>query len=211
MDKTVEMTDEELEQELLARRKARAEKRAKEREAYEKRRDALVSDLIARAKHLSELNAAFKKEAAEKMAEHFEILTEYGEIRGNSKGGFGLPHSSATMKVVRTRDTRPDWDERAAKGEALIKEVLHEKAKRGGKYLPVILGFLERNSKGDLENSKVMNLLKYRDLYDDPRWSEGLQLIEESFSVVMRGYGYEFHVTDDQGKWQTIPMNFSSL
>ena len=73
------------------------------------------------------------------------------------------------------------------------------------------MGFLEKNQDGDLEYSDVMNLYKHENEFNDPRWKEGLKLIKESFSNHLKGYGYEFKVKADDGKWQKLYLNFSSL
>lgn len=146
------------------------------------------------------------------MEDQFNALTEYGEIRGNSKGGFSITSSDGTMRVTRTRDTEPYWDERSTKAVAMLKEFLEDTAKKRDKDLfEILMGFMAKNDKGDLEYSRVFHLLKHRHTFSDPRWTEGLNLLEESFQTNLRGYGYEIKVKDEQGKWQSISLNFTSL
>jgi hypothetical protein len=50
----------------------------------------------------------------------------------------------------------------------------------------------------------------YEDKFDDPCWKEGLKLIKESFSNHLKGYGYEFKVKGDDGKWENLYLNFQA-
>lgn len=133
-------------------------------------------------------------------------------MRANSKGGFQVMSLDGNRRVVRIRNTEPKWDERSEKGVNLIKNFLITKlSKRDKKMAGMIVGLLERNSKQDLEYSKVMHLMKYKDQYDDPEWKEGLRLLTDGYQVSQRGFGYLFQEKGEGGKWQTLVLNFSAV
>ncbi|MDC9722399.1 MAG: hypothetical protein PSN34_06455 [Urechidicola sp.] len=74
------------------------------------------------------------------------------------------------------------------------------------------MSFLIRNKSGDLEYSRVMDLLSHEDKYTDERWVEGLHLVKESYSNVMKGYGYQLmHRPKEGDKWDNINLSFSSI
>ena len=94
----------------------------------------------------------------------------------------------------------------------MIKEFLHDTVKkRDIKLFDILISFLEKNKAGDLEYNRVFSLLQHEDKFDDPRWVEGLKMLKESYSVRMRGYGYEFKQLDGEGKWDNLVLNFSSI
>ena len=191
--------------------KARAAK-DREKTKYEKEREKVIIALVKKGKTIQQGLMDFKGALSTLMQDQHDALTEYGEIRGNSKGGFSITSSDGTMRITRTRDTEPYWDERGTKAVAMLKEFLEETSKKRDKDLfDILMGFLSRNEKGDLEYAKVFQLLKHRNTFSDPRWIEGLNLLEESFQVNLRGYGYEIKVKDEQGKWQLVSLNFTSL
>lgn len=207
-----EMTTEELEQLLATKKKKEAADREKAKKKYEKERDLTVMQLVNEANTLKEMLTNFKAKCHQLMDEQHTKLQEYGGIRSNSKGGFKLSDTDGTMSITRRRDTVPTWDERSAKAIELIKEFLGDTIKKRDLNLhDILMSFLERNQNGDLEYSRVMDLIRHEDKYDDPRWKEGLKLIKESFSNHLKGYGYEFKVKLDDGKWHNIPLNFSGL
>ena len=214
-EETVDITKlstKELE-DLLKKRKAKeAQKLQAEKEAYEKNRDQVVTNIFTTANALFRELGEFKQYCHIEMENQAVKLSEYGKIRGNSKGGFTVTNSDDTMRITRRRDTEPAWDERSVKAVELIKDFLSDTIKkRDIKLYEILIGFLAKNSKGDLEYSSVMNLYSHEDKFDDPRWKEGLRLIKESFSNHFKGFGYEFKSRGEDGKWENIILNFSSL
>jgi hypothetical protein len=188
------------------------DKLEKERIAYETNRDNIISKITETANALSRELSEFKTFCHIEMEKQELKLTEYGKLRANSKGGFSITSSCGNMRVTRRRDTEPAWDERASKAIGLIKDFLADTVKkRDVKLYEILLSFLERNSKGDLEYSRVMDLYKHENKFDDDRWLEGLRLIKQSFTNHLKGYGYEFKIKNEEtGKLESILLNFSS-
>lgn len=198
---------------LLNKRKASEKKKLEaEKKAYEKNRDVIVSKIITTAKTLHKELAEFKTYCHLEMDKQAVKLSEYGKIRSNSKGGFSVTNTEDDFRVTRRRDTEPSWDERSVKAIELIKDFLGDAIKkRDVKMYEVLMSFLERNANGDLEYSRVMDLIKHEDKWEDERWKEGLRLIKQSFSNHLKGYGYEFKIKNADGKWEGVLLNFSSL
>lgn len=206
--------------ETVAELKAKlAEAEAKEAKAlekakkeYEDNRDNNIFKMITTAKALATELSEFKQFCHITMEQQANAIEQYGKLRSNSKGGFSIVNNGDDLKVRRRRDTEPVWDERSTKAVDLIKDFLGDTIKkRDEKLYLILIDFIARNDKGDLEYNKVMNLLKHEDKYNDPRWLEGLRLIKESFSNHFKGYSYEFYFKNESGKWQKLELNFSAL
>lgn len=197
---------------LAEKEKAEKDQLEKERKAYEREKDQMIEKIITTVTTMSKELAEFKTFCHIEMDNHQKKLENYGKLRSNSKGGFSLTNSDDTMRVTRRLDTEPTWDERSTKAMELIKDFLSDTVKkRDMKLYEILISFLERNAKGDLEYSRVMDLYKHEDKFDDPRWKEGLRLMKESFSNHLKGFGYEFKIKGADGKWQSLLLNFSSL
>lgn len=206
-----ELSAEELKQ-LLAEKTAKeaAEKKA-ERDKYEQDKDLFVKRIFGDAVAYHTILRDFKNELHQEFDKHEEVLANYGGIRGNSKGGFSLTTTDGNHRVRRTRATTPQWDERSKKGEALIIEFLKEQI-QDERLHKLVMSFLERNDKGELEYSRVMNLLNMKNEFDDERWLKGLELMQESYSLTLRAYSYEFqHKNSSTGKWERLELNFASI
>ena len=212
MEAIQELTDDQLEAELTHRKVQKQKEKERAKHRYEKQRDAVVKELISQAAQISESLTDFKQLCHEQVESQQELLAAYGGIRKTSKGGFSITTGSGEFRVTRRRDTTPNWDERADKATALITDFLRDIIKkRDIDLFEILMGFLERNFKGDMEYSKVFNLIKYQDKFDDERWVTGLDLLKESYSTHLKGYAYEFKTIDSSGKWQSLTMNFSAV
>jgi len=208
----VNLTDKQLEDLLKNRKLKKAQKLERERKAYETNRDIKVKSIVSTAQEIFEKLEKFKAFCHIEMDTQQEKLQAYGKIRSNSKGGFTVKNTEDTMRVTRRLDTTPTWDERSTKAVELIKDFLGDAIKkRDTKMYEVLMSFLERNKNGDLEYSRVMDLIKHEDKWEDERWTEGLRLIKQSFSNHLKGFGYEFKVKNTAGNWDNILLNFSSL
>jgi hypothetical protein len=206
------MSIDQLKARLAELEREEKQKQEKARREYERDRDRTVENLMAEAAYLAERLETFKKKCHEVMDAQAVKLEEYGGIRGNSKGGFSVTHSRGNLRITRRRDTEPYWDERGTKAVALVKEFLYDTVKkRDIKTFEILMSFLERNKNGDLEYAKVFILLQHEAKWDDPRWKEGLRLLKESYSINLKGYGYEFKSLDDSGKWENLKLNFSGI
>ncbi len=207
-----ELSTSELEKLLADKKKAEKQRRMAEKAIYEKDKDGTIELLWDEANELALATARFKNKLHTVMDLQAEKLNQYGGIRGNSKGGFAIVHSNGSKNITRRRDTDRFWDERATKAVGLIKDFLSDTVKKRDAQLhDILMSFLERNVKGDLEYAKVMDLLKHEDKFNDLRWVSGLQLIKESYSQSFKAFGYEFKKRNQSGKWESLSLNFSSL
>ncbi|WAC40555.1 DUF3164 family protein [Pedobacter sp. SL55] len=206
-----ELTDEQLEQAYKERKKAKQAQEAANKKRYEKKKDSIVEQMFDEALEASRIIGRLKSKMHVVMEAQKIELDSYGKIRTNSKGGFSVTHSNGELQIARRRDTTPVWDERASKAVELIQAFLADTIKkRDAKLYNILLGFLVRNKKNDLEYAKVMDLLTYESEFDDPRWIEGLRLIKESYTQDFKAYTYEFKRKNKAGKWQFVNLNFSN-
>ncbi|MBS4057783.1 MAG: DUF3164 family protein [Bacteroidales bacterium] len=198
---------------LLAQREAEERlARIEERAAYEKKRDNLVQSLVARAMVLQHQMQQFKNYCMEQLDEFRETAHRYGDIRSNSKGGFSLRHSKTGELVSLDRNSIPEYDERAALAEQLLKEFLEDKVKKKDlQTYRTIAALMERNRQGDFTPSRIAALLKVRDNYDDERWQKAMQMFVESFGNREISYSVSFARKDSMSKDKSILLNFASL
>lgn len=202
----------ELEALLQQKKKEEREARARAREIYEQQRDELVSELVQRAQVLHMQMRDFKQYAIDRLEEFRETANLYGDIRRNSKGGFSLRHRRTQEMVSLDRNSVPEYDERAALAETLIKEFLEDKVKK--RDLPTyrtIMALMERNKQGDLTVSRIASLLKVKDNYDDERWMKAMELFEESFRIREISYSVSFYNKDNMQKDKAITLTFASI
>src|SRR5574343_130390 len=207
-----EISTAELEALLKMKQQEDRERRARDRENYEQKRYELVAELVQRAHVLHMQMRDFKQYAIDRLEEFREIANAYGDIRRNSKGGFSIRHRATNEMVSLDRNAVPEYDERAALAETLIKEFLEDKVKK--RDLPTyrtIMALMERNKQGDLTVSRIASLLKVRDNYEDERWVKAMNLFEESFRIREISYSVSFYKKTLLEKDEAISLTFASI
>lgn len=211
--KTVDqMSTEELEALLAQKKQGEQAALQKEKEQYEIDRNKAVNSLSKVAEEVSGILENFNREAREMMEEQKMALEKYGKIRANSKGGFQLVSADGQYKVVYQYKSISSYDERADKAEALLKDFLNDIIKKKDKDMhEIIMSLLERNGKGQLEYSRVQTIYKHENKYSDPRWVEAIKLFKESFTVTDSKMQIYFHKKNENGAYELINLNFSSL
>lgn len=207
-----EMSVAELEALLAQKKETETEEQKKKRAEYEAQRNRNVNVLSKNAIEVSELIVGFHKDAHDLLASMKHKLEEYGGIRANSKGGFTLYSDDKKFKIVYQYKSVSGYDERADKAEALLKDFLNDIIKKKDKGMhEIIMSLLERNGQGQLEYSRVQSLYKYENNYTDARWKEAIKLFKESFMVKGSKMNIYFHLLNEAGTYDPIPLNFSSL
>lgn len=208
----LQMSTEQLEAALLEKKAKERQDALKKREEYEERRNALVFRRIKQARRLSLLLNEFKRETLEELEAFSKEANMYGDIRSNSKGGFGLRHSETGEKVSLDRNVVSEYDERAAMAETLIKEFLEDKVKkRDVPTFKTINALLSKNKSGDFTPSQVARLLSIRDNYTDERWVKAIKLFEESYQVREISYSVSFFEKDGMNKDTPILLSFAAI
>ncbi|TLP81383.1 DUF3164 family protein [Maribacter sp. ACAM166] len=207
-----DMTPEEIEIYLNKIKADKRNKEAKAKTAFETEQNYVANTLFDLAKKASEFMLNAKLVCQTEMDKQAMALENYGKFPVKSKGGFSIDNKDKTIRITRTRDTEPHWDQRSEKGAQLIKDFLADSIKKKDvDAYEMLMELLTKNEAGQLEYSRVMVLLQNETRFADPRWHEGLKLLKESYSINMKGYGYRFKFKNSAGKWENLNMNFSSL
>ncbi len=216
METTMDLTKlsaDELKKLLAEKEKQERKEREKARKAYEKERDEMIVYLMTKAKDINRILTDFKTEVFMRIKSFEEKARKYGDIRSTSKGGFGLRTSDNELMVRYERNIVNEFDERADMALELIKEFLEDKVKkRDQKSYMIISKLLTRNKAGDLNVSRVIQLLDLRNEFDDERWNKAMRLLEESYRNRPISYGVSFYRKNETtGKDEQLPLNFSAI
>lgn len=212
MNNLENLSSAELEKLLAEKKKQEKEQRQKLKREYEAKRDAMVSKMVNLAIEQHIKLKEFKDKAMAEVEAFRELAKTYGDIKSNSKGGFGLRTKDQKYMMVLDRNTKPEYDERAGMAEQLLKEFLEDKVKKHDlKVYRTISALMERNKKGDYTPARIASLLKIKDNYDDVRWIKAMELFEESFQNRTISMSLSFYIKDENGKDQLISLSFPSL
>jgi ribosomal protein L31E len=213
MSEIHKLSKEELKAQLAEIEKQEREEQAAKRAAYEKQVNDFVIKMASKSKQVHEVMAAFKKECFEGMEEQRGLLEEYaGGLRKNSKGGFGLRSADGNYQIRLDRNLNYEYDERATQAIDLIREFMESMVKKKSiEAYSMVMQLLSRNVKGDLEPSRVLDLLKMEHKWEDERWSRAMELLKESHQAREVAYNISFTEKDSTGKDQCISLSFAGI
>jgi ribosomal protein L31E len=207
-----QLSTEDLKKALAEKEKQEKAEKIIKRQEYESQRDKIVDTMVSEASEISNIMSAFKTDSFKLLEEFKTQLLEYGQIRASSKGGFSIRSSKTNQMVSLRRNVISEYDERADTALALLREFLEETIKKKDiQTYRTISALIEKNKAGDINPSRVADLLSVKDNYDDARWTKAMELLTESYREREVSYNIEFYRKNDLGKDEMISLSFASL
>jgi len=171
-------------------------------------RDKAVTSLVSRAKRLQTI-IKNEKEAMER-----EILAYLGEaarredeewVGGATISSFSMD-SSVTIKVAK----RWTFDERLQIAKKKIDQCIENWSGTANTKLVALVNRAFKVDQKDQVDAKQIIGLRTLDI-DDPLWNEAMKLIADSQKVQSTKTYFYFQEADEDGKMQTIALDFSNL
>ena len=225
MDKntqTVEMTAEDLEQFQLFKQE-QARRQAEERiellrKNYNDMAEAFVNRTIKKLSPLSERIKKQKEEVLEEAAALTALKRELLDIDGKSMPKSHQYSNAAGNKRVTIGVYETDaYDDTVEEGIAIVKEYIESLAsdERSAQLVKMVMSLLQRNAAGALKASRVVRLHKLADESGDPRFIEGVKIIEAAYRpAISRTYiRCEVRNIDEQTgvvkDWEAIPLGMT--
>lgn len=199
----------------LAREKRKKEEAemAERRRQYDSTRDTFIDTVFGKVEELSAQLSEFKRESIALGLElHDKMYEAYGRAKREGLDHYSLVSADGMKRIVIERQHRCEYDERAEVAIGAIKEVLRDKfSGRNKEMYEIIDGLLMKNHKGDYDERMVAKLRKYEASVTDPRFTEALALLAQSYRPVDSQLYLRAYRKDEAGKWVDLPMNWSGM
>lgn len=213
---TVELTPEE-QQALQEMRRERAAKEAAakakaDRDAYKALGEELVSKhvplLMELSRKMSEVKAAVYRD--------FETLIESkSELYGVKQGQrtHAWRNADSTMRLTLGYHSRDSWDETVEDGIAMVKQYISSLASNDetAALVNIILDLLAKDSQGNLQAEKVLQLDKYASESQSPSFLEGVQIIKDAYRPEKTKQFIRAEIKNKQNAWETIPLGVTEV
>ncbi|AXF86413.1 hypothetical protein DTO96_102167 [Ephemeroptericola cinctiostellae] len=175
-------------------------------------RDALVRELILKAKFASSIIKDFRSGAFADIAAFQELSAEeYGVTVGGKKGNITLYSFDGRYKIQRAHAEHITFDERLQAAKALIYEGLNEWIQGANKNLQVIVdNVFEVDSNGNLSTGRVLSLRRYK--IEDKRWVLAMNIIADSIQVIgSKAYVRVYERVGDSDEYAPISLDVASV
>lgn len=165
--------------------------------------EAVTTDVECLHTYVSEETDAFK-----------EVMAEYGKLRSTGQMSFRLQDGDYRVEVKSNKVKK--FDERADLAASRLIEFLQEWINKaeGGSDNPMYqlaMVLLDRNKDGDLDYKNISKLYQLESKFNDPEYTEIMELFKESHLVDGTATRYYFWKKDKNEVWRRIEPSFNRM
>lgn len=177
----------------------------------DKLRDELVQGLVTKAKALREDMLAFKLTAMGSIADFVELsASDYGVSYGGKKGNVTLTSFDGRYQLVRAMGEHRVFDERIQHAKALIDGCIIRWSAGGDSRVKALVEHAFRvNQQGRIDVNQVLSL-RQLDI-DDAEWKTAMEAIADAIQVTGTSQYLRLYERQQNGKYQQLPLDISSL
>ena len=216
MSKTqVEMDAEEFAkmQTIMAehRRKEEAKRAKEDREVVRNLASTIVDDLFPELEEASRRLVEIKKKVYDSVDQVIKMKEEVIGVKTKGQRSHSLISTDEHRRIIVGYYQRDGWDDTVEDGISMVKEYISSLAgdEATRNLVAIILDLLSRDNKGNLKADKVLQLEKYTETIQDPRFSEGVAIIKESYRPVRTKDFVRAQKKGATGKWTDVPLGIT--
>ena len=176
----------------------------------DRERDALVNEIVGKAKELSGVITGFKNHTLGDIQSFVELSAEkYNAKLGGRVGNVTLTNFDASFKVVRSIDEYQVFDERLQAAKVLIDECITEWAAGSCSELRTLInGAFQVDKQGRLNVNRILSLRRL-DITDE-RWQQAMTAIGESLQTVGSKPYLRIYERQADGGYKPLPLDVAA-
>lgn len=215
-DKVVQITAEEMAelQQLRAERdrKLALEKAAEDRAAYKSLGEDLVAYHFPRLKRLSKLMARIKAEVYKDFDALIKTKSDLFNVPTGQRS-HAFRNQSKDWRITLGYHSKDSWDETVEDGIAMVKQYISSLAstEETKVLVEIILDLLSKDSQGNLQADKVLQLDKYATQSGDEMFMTGVRIIKEAYIPERSKQYIRIWEKNEQNKWVIIPLGVTEV
>lgn len=191
-------------------KKAEAEQRKADREAYSQMVDETLAVCIEELKELSEQIRKVKGSVYGKFAEILRLKTEVlGLAKSDNQKSHTFTDTESQYRIALGHYCIDAYRDTAEDGIAKVTNFINSLAKDEESKILVsaVMKLLAKDQKGTLKASRVIQLRRMAEESGNEEFIEGVKIIEEAYQPTESCTFIRAEVKDENGKWQNIPLN----
>ncbi|MBR6176287.1 MAG: DUF3164 family protein [Bacteroidales bacterium] len=215
MENIVKMTAEEM-KEYEAYKKAQAAKAAKKQrkenlETYTKMVDEQVSITIPELQSLAEQLSLVKSAIFENFQSLLDMKKDVLKMTSNGQRSHTFTSSDGKMRIELGVYQLDNYLDTVNDGIAMVKEYITSLAesKETRALVDMVLKLLSKDQKGNLKASRVLQLRQIAEEVNNERFTEGVEIIMNSYAPTPSKTFIRAFVKDDKGEWKGIPLSIT--
>lgn len=215
MDTNVTLSASEL-AEFNAFKAAQAAKRAKEErkqnlETYNQMIDDEVNLTIPELENLADSLSVIKRTVFDNFKTLLDMKKDVMKMTKDNQRSHTFTTSDSKYRIELGYYNLDNYKDTVNDGIALIKEYIKGLAKdpETQSLVEMVLKLLSKDQKGNLKASRVLQLRQMADKIKDERFSEGVEIIMDSYAPIPSKQFIRAFKKGDQGEWVSIPLSIT--
>ena len=216
MENTVTMTAAELE-EFKAFKASKAAKKEKEDrklalDAYNEMARHEVDKNLPTLKTLSQSLGRIKQQIFDNFKSLIEMKKDVVKLSKDNQRGHTFMSSDKLARITLGYYVNDNYNDTANDGIAMIKEYISGLAKDNDtqSLVEMVLRLLSKDQKGNLKASRVLQLNAMKDRINNPRFSEGVEIIMNAYEPIESKRFIRVEERDNtESEWRTVPLSIT--
>ena len=200
------LTQEELKAELQRREQVLN----KNRQAYKELVDEYIPQIIGKLQQYSEQMSEVKYRTFEALKILLDTKNDVYDVKGEQQSHTFTDKNGNTITYgFRVIDS---WDDTVNAGIEKVRDFISSLAKDedSAKLVNVINRLLKKDAKGNLKASRVLELTKLAQEFNNAQFTDAVDIIAQAYRPQRSAYFIEANTLDEQGKKCNIPLSLSS-
>ncbi|MCU7571595.1 DUF3164 family protein [Riemerella anatipestifer] len=201
------LTAEELQAELDRRNQEKAE----DRKVYKEIVSQELPQIVASLRVLSQTISKVKLFAFENLKTLLDLKSKAYSVKDTQQSHTFTDEQGNTITYgFRIID---GWDDTVTAGIDKVREFISSLAKdeATGKLVHAVNQLLKKDAKGNLKASRVLELTKLAEEFNDPNFTDAVNIIRQSYKPQRSAFFIDASYTDKQGKKVNIPLSISAV
>lgn len=207
-----QMSEQELENALAEKRKAKKVKEETERRAYEKDNEDFIAESITKAKQLHKDLKEFKDSTIREANNLYARMYDLQDKEPKEQKQFSRISLCGKFKVTVDMQERFIFTDEAEVHLSSIQDILKGKFEARNKgFYKFFERIMIRNSKGEFDPKLLYKAKKEARELGEQAIIDEIDKLDQCQRVVGTSLYCRFYERDEKNKWQDISLNFSSL
>lgn len=200
----------DLQKQIDAKREKEEKRIQSERETYKKLRDEAIIKYFVRLQEISNALIAVKKEVFDGFDTIISMKDELYSTKSDRQSDT-LTTDDGQISIKLGNRVNDGWADEAEVGILKVKEYLKTLARdeNSADLLDTVMKLIAKDRKGNLKASKVLQLEQLAQKRNDPKFTEGIKIIQEAYRPTPSCQFIEVKYKDDQGKERSLPLSMS--
>ncbi|OUO38491.1 hypothetical protein B5F83_01105 [Muribaculum sp. An289] len=192
-------------------RKAAAEKAKSDREAYRQMVDNEIDSAIPELLQVSRDIKTVKRTVLENFKAILEMKSEILHLTKDDQRSHTFTNSEGNKRITLGVYTTDGYRDTAEDGVRIVREYIESLAgdDRTRSLVSMVMKLLSRDNKGTLKASRILQLRKIAEENGDPRFIEGVRIIEEAYQPAVSKTYIKAEIKGDNNEWVCIPLGMT--